>query len=196
MHFSAFPHRFDCAKLDNSFECARSIESAVRSRYIRRIDNGKLEVTLVNGHKHYFIDEAGVNGDGVEDTQYSALEVIDSSKYVVIQRQFYEGMDFTLLDLETDTLLNFNGYPVFSPNRRWIAVADGSDQSPVLQIYSIVKKEPMLAFDAHPEEWWPWGVTWDSSTSLSYRAGTLDCEGNESGKCLSYTLRLNGNSWR
>jgi hypothetical protein len=174
-------------------KCARSIESNLRAPFLRRASSGSLDVELISGRIYSFVDVDGGNAD--TDVFYSALEVVTANRYVVIHRQFYEGGAFGLLDRKSGAFTKFDGYPILSPDRRWIAVADVDQNSETLQIFEVTDGVFRLALDAHPLKWWPTEVEWRSPTSLiykrsSYRSDSLQVDS------VKATLQFDGKAWR
>ena len=193
-HFSPFAGRFDCPGIGNSMECARFTERALHSPYVRRVAQGRLDILLMGGGTRSLVDGDPAN---VADGEfYSALELDPRHRFVVIHRQHYEGSVFGLLDRKTGTLTPLGGYPVLSPDRHWIAVADSDEESATLQIFSVNGGRLMKAFDANPQNWGIRGVAWDSNTVLSYRRVDSECLDEKQGMCPRVLVQFDGKRWR
>jgi hypothetical protein len=192
-HFSRATGKFDCPGIGNSHECAISIEPSLRAPFLHRIDKGRLDIDLMNGRVHSFVDVA-VEGDAT--VYYHALEVSKTGRYVLIHLQRYEWSEYGLLDRRSGTFTKFDGYPVFSPDEHWLAVVDGHENAePVFQIFELEDGAFRLAFDAKARKWWPTGVGWTSVTSLTY-GRTTSAERPFEVKVVTMNLQFDGNTWR
>jgi hypothetical protein len=192
-HFSRATGKFDCPGIGNSHKCAISIESSLRAPFLHRIDKGRLNIDLMNGRVHFFVDVAVEGGATVN---YHALEVSKTGRYVLIHLQRYEWSEYGLLDRRSGTFTKFDGYPVFSPDEHWLAVVDGHENAePVFQIFELEDGAFRLVFDAKAKKWWPTQVEWTSATSLTY-GRTTSAERPFEVKVVTMNLHFDGNTWR
>ena len=143
---------------------ARSIESKLSEQhaFIQRKSDKSLNIVLpFNGIRTY--------SDG--ETLYSVLEYIEEHDYLVIHQQYWEGNAYALLNMKTGKFHEITGYPLFSPNGKYIAVVEKdlvAEYSPnTLQIYK-AKHTLELVHDAKPKLWGPGKVKWKNNTSLSF----------------------------
>src|SRR5688572_8742536 len=167
LDFSSFPGRHSCSDILNSMECARSLEAALKVPYVRRMSESIIQITLLNGSTVSLKD-----GNAETGISYTAVEVALQGRYVVVHRQFYEGSSYSLLDRSSGKVTDLAGYPVFSPDSRWVAVAnadlDAGYSANTLQLYRHSDGRLSLAFDAKPAGWGPERVAWKSATQLSF----------------------------
>jgi hypothetical protein len=193
-HFSGAAGRFDCPGIGNSQKCAISIEGSLRAPFLHRVDKGRLNIDIMNGQVHSFVD---VDVEGGAAVYYNALEVSKTNRYVLIHLQRYEWSEYGLLDRRSGTFTTFDGYPVFSPDEHWLAVVDGHENAePVFQIFEPAGGAFRLAFDAKPKKWWPTQVKWTSATALTYGRTTLSAEPQIKVKVVPMKLQLDGKTWR
>jgi hypothetical protein len=193
-HFSKVAGKFDCPDIANSLRCARFIETSLHAPFIRRQRSAELIVDLLNGQAYSFSD---VDREDSAAKYYNALELSPDNRYVVIHCQFLEGDQFGLLDRKTGLFGTLDGYPVFSPDGRWLAVADGGENDAgVLQIFAVTDGTFSLAFSAAPDKWWPEQVRWRSSSQLGYeRASVTDAPG-VSVRAVQAEVVLDGGRWK
>ena len=126
---------------------------------------------------------------------YNALETSATNRYVVIHRQFYEGSGYGVLDRTSGTFTKFDGYPMFSPDGRWLAVTDGGeDDELVFQIFEVANGAFRLAFNAKDGKWWPANVAWQSSTALLYERSSLDPDNTV--VAVKSKVQFDGKGWR
>lgn len=169
-HFSKMAGKFDCPDIGNSLNCARAIERSLHVPFIHH-DDGRLDIDLLNGRVYSLAD---VESEDHRARYYNVMELSADRRYVVVHCQFVEGDQFGLLDRKTGMYTTLNGYPVFSPDGRWLAVADGGENDTgVLQIFAVANGSLNLAFSADPGKWWPEQVRWQSSRQLDYERATL-----------------------
>lgn len=193
-HFSGVAGKFDCPGIGNSHKCAISIEASLRAPFLHRVDKGRLNIDIMNGQVHSFVD---VDVEGGAAVYYHALEVSKTSRYVLIHLQRYEWSEYGLLDRRSGTFTKFAGYPVFSPDEEWLAVVDGHENAlPVFQIFEQAGNDFRLAFDAKPEKWWPTQVRWTSATSLTFGRTALSAAPNFEVTVVPMKLQLDGRTWR
>jgi hypothetical protein len=188
--FSSIAGKFECADIGNSGRCARVIEASLRAPFIRRIDDGRLDIELPGNRIHTFSDVPGE----AQVVRHSALEVDASGRYVTIHRQYYEGSGYGLLDRQTGRYIAVPGYPAFSPDGRWLVAAGGDAISDGrLQILEMADGAFRVAFDATPRRWWPWNVTWTSATQLVYEQVFMADAGEQSRKAA---VQLEAGGWK
>jgi hypothetical protein len=193
-HFSRAAGRFDCPGIGNSHNCAISIEASLRVPFLHRVDKGRLNIDIMNGQVHSFVD---VDVEGDTAVYYHALEVSKTSRYVLIHLQRYEWSEYGLLDRRSGIFTKFAGYPVFSPDEHWLAVVDGHENAePVFQILELAGNDFRLAFDATPDKWWPTQVKWTSATSLTYGRTALSAGPKIEVTVVPKKLQLDGRTWR
>lgn len=93
------------------------------------------------------------------------LGLINSRRYAVIGRFYYEGMSYGLLDRKTGLFSAICGYPLFSADGRWLACADMTTEDAALQILALDGiGSPTIVFDALPTHWGVDDVSWASPT--------------------------------
>jgi hypothetical protein len=194
--FSSFPGKHSCPALTNSQECARSLESALNVPYIKRTSEAEAQVTLLDGRVFPLKDEKVEEG-GIS---YSVVEVVLRGRFAIVHRQFWEGSAYSLLDRSSGKVIDLSGYPVFSSDARWLAVAsadlDAGYSPNTLQIYRYSDGLLSLSFDAKPDMWGPERVIWKSPTELSYTHATFECHFEGKASCKAVVLKLQGDRWR
>jgi hypothetical protein len=194
--FSAFPGRHSCKDIRNSQACARALESALNAPYISRSSDTEAQIALLDGRFRRLKDQDPESG-GVA---YSVIEIALDGRFLVVHRQFYEGSSYSLLDRSDGRIIDLSGYPVFSPDSNWVAVAEvdlGAGYSPnALQIFKYSNGFFSLSFDAKPDRWGPERVTWQSPTQLSYVHATVECQFENTSPCRTVTLTLGTDGWR
>jgi len=147
----------------------------------------------MDGRVHSFVDVAAENASAL---YYNALETSVANRYVVIHRQFYEGDGYGLLDRKSGTFASFDGYPLLSPDGRWLAVAGGGENDPgLLQIFEVADGKFRLAFDATPSGWWPRQVAWQSPTDLDYERATLAALPDSAVETIKAALVFDAGTW-
>jgi hypothetical protein len=199
--FSNVDGKFVCPSISKAQACAESIEASLHSAVLRRLTADRLDVTLSDGRIRSFVDvpPRGASEDGASTVYYHAIEITGDSRYVLIHMQRYEWSEYGLLDRNSGRFTTFNGYPVFSPDYRWLAVVEGHEsQDVVFQILEVRDGTYRLALDASERAWWPTQLRWTSATSLSYRRTSL--RGNSGAEVIAepgdITIRFNGDTWR
>jgi hypothetical protein len=195
-HFSPFAGRFDCPGIENSMVCARAIERSLGVSFLHRVANDRMDVDLLDGRVRSFVDVNRGEIADADDEFYSALEVDRLNRYIVVHRQLYEGSLFGLLDRKTGIFTKIDGYPVFSPDRRWIAVADAGVNGATLQIYEVAESGPKKAYDVDLENSDIADVAWTSSTVLRYVPVTFNLEKRDFVKAAARIVRLSGSVWQ
>jgi hypothetical protein len=205
-HFSGADGKFDCPGISKAHACATAIETSLRSGFLRRVAMDQLDVTLNDGSVRSFKDvpARGATTDGASTVYYQAIEVIDNARYVLIHMGRYEWSEYGLLDRSSGRFTTFFGYPVFSPDYRWLAVVGGHEnEQSIFQILEVSSGAfrmalDLVAFDASGRAWWPTKLRWTSSTSLAYGRTTLT--GDRGTQLTTETedavLRFNGETWR
>jgi hypothetical protein len=194
--FSSFDDKHSCPAITNSHQCARSIEAALKLPYVTRVGEQQLQVTLLDRRVVTLsdrMDESGVQ-------HYSAVEALAGERLLVLHRQFVEGSSYSLLDRATGNVTHLQGYPVFSADLRWIAVAQvdvgAGYVANALQIFRYSEGTLSLSYDARPERWGPARVAWKSPEQLSYVHATSECFIEMRHPCREVTLTLGEQGWR
>ena len=181
--FGAVSGKFNCPGIGNAMRCAQSIESTLPASVVRRPKPEQLDITLINGSVYSFVDvhqpDSWQETDFDQPTQHAewvvALGLINSRRYAVIGRFYYEGMSYGLLDRKTGLFSAICGYPLFSPDRRWLVCADTTTENAALQILALDGTgSPTIVFDALPTHWGVDDVSWASPTRLTYSRVTYD----------------------
>ncbi|HTF94865.1 MAG TPA: hypothetical protein VL995_01915 [Cellvibrio sp.] len=173
--------------------------------FVRRFDQKKLEITLMNDDIHAFIDvdDEGVTFQINESLSYSVLEVMGESRYVVISIQFVEVIDFLLLDRKTYVYHKLKVCPVFSPDGRKLLVANtdfsGLSQA-VLEIYEVKDQTTQLEYAANLGDEWSadWGgesIVWHSSSIITFTMVTINCSIYETMPCEKKLLKYGKSGW-
>lgn len=204
-HWSPFAGRFDCPEIDNSHECALSLERKINVPFVKRVHEQQLDIALLNGEIRSFTNvDDDIETIQIDETDvYSILEVVGESRYIVLHRQFVEGGGFSLLDRKTGAYYELKGYPVFSPDGKKLieAYTDFSAFSPtVLQIYKVMDGAIELEYKADVGDEWSadWGaeaIVWQTPSVITFTKVTIDCSVYEKTSCESKSLKYNGKGW-
>lgn len=189
--WSAFPGRFNCPDVLNSNECARKIEDSLRVEFIRRINDADLTLNLVGGALKTFAEEG---------VWHSVLEVTPTGRYAILHRQYSEGAGFGLLDRVTGQYWKFGGYPVFSPNAKWLVVAntdlDASFSETVFQFYRVSAGEIAFYQGIEVGEWGPEQVRWISDSEIAFVEATNSCMAFNGTPCEHRSLQFIDAQWQ
>lgn len=188
-HWSQFIGKYDCPEINNSFRCARSIESNLNFENILRIDDSNLLVSLNDGSKISLIDGK---------FHYTALEIIDELDFVVIQEHYYESSRYGLLDLTNGLYLHLWGYPGFSPDKKNFIEASsaiGEDGQNVFRIYAFENRKIITVYDAKAGLWGPMNVSWLNNENIEFTYATFDCVRKKSESCLVKRVSRHSGAW-
>lgn len=187
-------------------KCAREGERRLTASFVNRSSPQLLLITLEDGTTREVRDASADDMQRHHDAaSYSAIAVSPDQRYVTLHRQFSEGHASSLLDRRTGAEITLDGYPVFSPDGKWLATAGvdlAAEYSPnVLRIYRMTPAGPELVHDTRtgsPGPWGPVDTQWTSPASLQFFRGTVDCyemKGTVPTGCSQHVLRLEGSRW-
>ncbi len=189
-HWSEFAGKYFCPEISNSFKCARSIESKLKSENFSRIDDKKLLVHLMDGSDITLIDGK---------FHFTVLELIDQINLAVIQEQYPESSRYGLLDLTNGRYLRLWGYPGFSPDNKYFieaSVAIREDGQNVFRIYYIENGKFINVYDAKAERMWGTReVSWLDFNTVQYTHVTYECEHKKISPCETKKLKLRSDGW-
>lgn len=187
------------SELKNSYQHDQAIERsqlAKRGDYAER--HGKrLELNLRNGAKVTLIDSATGTYEGT--AHYSYIEWLDCVGFHLVSASYYEGGAYLFVSGKTGKRIGFDNIPVFSPDRRKIAV--GSEdllssgyRSNAIEIWKLEKGEWKKEWQHAPSEWGPGTVQWNGNNEI--RITKLIFTGSDYKPIGDMTLRFTADQWQ
>ena len=183
IHFSVIDGKLDCPKINNGMLCARSIEKSLikKHSFIQRMTDKSLRVVLPTGGEKQFNDvrfpmHYDEQFDVNEVIVFSAIEYIAEYGYLILARHYLEDSGYSLLHLATGAVRTLPGYPLFSPDGRYVVVAERDLMAGyvpnTLQIYRVTGSFT-LVYDARPTGWGPDNVSWLNATTVIFEKTTV-----------------------
>ena len=168
----------ECANVKRVNECLNMIERQAVSQHsaLKRLSDDVLSISLDSGAILRLENKAPIMQNGAERdihdvVTYQALEVINE-QFILVFKRYYEGFSYALISLSTGAQASLKGYPVISPNKGFMIVAEGGLDSehsyPVLQLYQLEQDKLIAVYDATPQRWEPDHVVWISDTKVSF----------------------------
>lgn len=173
MDFSSIKGKFSCPEINNSQLCAQSYEKNLLPKYssINRVTEKQIELTALTGEKVIFTN-SWTSNSYQENANYTLLDVLANNRFALIHKQYWEGNAYTLVSLKNGLQIALDGYPAFSPNLRFMVVADQdleAEYNPnTLKVYEVIGDSFTLIYDSKPTNWGPDRVEWISNSELKY----------------------------
>lgn len=171
--------RFECIG-GNIATCAEGWEKRLIDEHadeIRRTSDGWLSVKLANGRWVQVGDECPIC--------IFAMDLLQNGRFLAIIAFGEENIYWQLLDRSTGGLTDLEGYPLFSPDGRKIAVGERDEMnSNALDIYDLTDSGPIRVFRGilPTEDWAPQQMCWVSDTVVSYERAKTDAPYDAPGK--------------
>jgi hypothetical protein len=189
-----------CDTVRSSFDCARAIEA-------RQLDGAEpvrrhgdtLRLVLAGGDTVRFVDRPGHDAQVVYHSYQGRWT---DAGLLLVQRQFYEGSEFLLVDDSTGARTRIPDWPVRSPDGRHFAVLSldlVAGYGPnTLQVWSLEDGAPRRVWETEPSQWGPREGRWQDPETLGFvqhgYCGEIGGEGRR--MCdRPATLTRSGGSW-
>lgn len=162
-----------CAGLDNSYECAKAIEQhqLQKTEHGGRVmrAGGQLRLKLGNGRWHTIRDYQRAN-DEASTIKYSFRDYLTDIGYFLIHRQFYEGIDYLMIDERNGRRFVLQELPVVSPDRRRLVTASngiiGGYSPNAVQIWRVTKSGLVLEQTIRMRDWGPSDARWIDNQTI------------------------------
>ncbi len=189
-----------CDTMTNSFDCARAIERRQidgAERAWRRGDT--LRLALASGDTARFVDQPGGHA---RSEYYRYQDAWADAGFVLLQKQYYEGSEFILVDDSTGARTRLPDWPLRSPDGRYFAVLSFdlvAGYGPnTLQIWTLEEGAPERVWETEPSQWGPRSGSWQDGETLRFiqhgYCGEIGGEGRR--MCdRPATLTRTGGSW-
>jgi len=171
-----------CRDIQWNLECARSVQAtwlAHRPDLVWRQDQ-TLSIRLRDGRVITRRDrseeetaEGFHNAVGQQNNLFTFSDYLDELGYVVVERHYYEGQEFEVVQLKSGTSWLVDDTPIFSPGREHIATvlnAQYDDCFSHLHIWAIGTRGLEEDFVYKPEQWPLLEAVWRSPAALTCTA--------------------------
>lgn len=139
-------------------------------------DSRTLTINLRNGKQKQYTDNLATD-DETDIKLFNIVQYFPEAGYALLHEQHYAGDVYFLVNVRTGREERVRGYPVLSPGRKRIAVANADvafHLNPnMLKIYRLSAKGLSLEFDAMPEGWGASDIQWKSEKELVFYKVTL-----------------------
>jgi hypothetical protein len=189
---SVVPGQIKCPEPASARCTSQQSEATLGVTFLHRVKKGRLDIELLNGSIHSFVDN---DADNDRRVLHTAVAVAAHARYVVVSMAYYESYGFGILDRKSGKVTKLYGHPLFSPDERWLAVASGNENDEAyLQILEVADGAFRPAFDAKPVKWWPSRIEWQGSSSLVY--GHSSFRSAVDVVTVSRDVRFDGVSWQ
>lgn len=191
-----------CDTMTNSFDCARAIEG-------RQLEDAEdawrhgdtLRLALATGDTARFVDQPGGQA---RSEYYSYQDAWPDAGLILLQKQYYEGSEYLLVDDSTGSRTRLPDWPLRSPDGRHFAVLSldlVAGYGPnTLQVWAMGEEggEPERVWETEPSQWGPRSGSWQDRETLGFiqhgYCGELGGEGRR--MCdRPATLTRRGGSW-
>jgi hypothetical protein len=189
-----------CGGLNNTFACARRIESLLLARAggrIRRVGD-TLYVRLDNGRATTLVDEKHqVILRRFEPASYSYFGRLPRTPFLLFHAQYGEGNDFAVMHGGSGRVSFVNGYPQVSPDGRSALVAeDGYFNSIGVFVYETRQDSLAQVFAIENQDWTPGCAAWVTDTQAWVEQRLTNELFPDSSRVLGkVTLRRNAGAW-
>ena len=190
-----------CAGLTNTFRCARALEY----RYLlghpseARRDADTLFLRLADGRFHAVIDEGPTHPAPLRDewASYSLIGRLTQVPYYVLHAQYGEGNAFALVHARTGWVGLLEGWPMASPDGRWLLVAeDGYFNRIGVFLYELTGDSVRSVWQHEPATWIPGRVRWRSATAAEVDQAPDTDDPAQAGRVLGrLRLRFTDGAW-
>ena len=190
-----------CDTIDNSLDCARAVEARrlpATDRALRR--GGALVLRLEAGDSLRLADRA--DGDPSAREYHSFQGHWEDRSYFLVQKQYYEGAEYLLVQDSTGAVTRLPSWPLLAPDGARFAVLSldlVAGYGPnTLQIWSFDGGSPAREWETEPSQWGPREGRWTSPDTLRFtQYGYCDQLGGEGrGMCgRPAALHREGGSW-
>jgi hypothetical protein len=190
-----------CDTIDNSFDCARAIEARRlpgADRVWRAGDT--LVLRLRGGDTLRLVDRA--SGDPAVREYHSFQERWADRGMFLIQKQYYEGSEYLLVDDGTGSVTRLPNWPIRAPDGDRFAVLSldlVAGYGPnTLQVWTFDRGTPTREWETEPSQWGPREGHWASADTLRFtQHGYCDQLGGEGrGMCDRPAALFNeGGTW-
>lgn len=184
-----------CTGLDNSYECAKAIErhQLELPEYRDRVNRsgGQLRLKLTNGRWHTIRDFQRRN-DEASTIKYSFRDYLPDIGYFLVHRQFYEGIDYLMIDERNGRRFALQELPVVSLDRQRLVTASngiiGGYSPNSVQIWRVTRSGLVLEQTIRPRGWGPSDAKWIDNQTIDLTK-TFPAA-NESGSTSTEHVRL------
>lgn len=160
-----------CANIENSLECAKAVEKEQLKKHSKLVKRNGPSLSL-NGGKGSPIVFADT-----EEAYYSFVDYFSSIDYYVVLMHTFESYNYKLIHAKTKKSFTLNGFPIISPDNKYIAAASLDLEAGYMpnsfQIWKVEKTDLTVEYSIEPKEWGPSKPVWISSTSLKFNINTL-----------------------
>lgn len=122
--------------------------------------NDTLTVFALNGKSNTFIDDNSEEGDSWARYYFDGLK----NGYYIVTGYFYEWGNTFIINAESGKMTTLFDYPYFSPNNKWILVANNDDsglEENAIAYYNIISNDSIeKQFQIDISTWGPAGIKW------------------------------------
>jgi hypothetical protein len=152
-----------CKNVTNSYECAQKIEKYQLRHYgdLVKRDNNKLILKIDNGND---IVLENITGEFDGDMLYSFQEFFENINTYLIHIQYYEGIEFYIINKSSGEMTKVPGLIKISPdNTRLISFSidlEAGYSPNGFVIYLIDNNSYLKDFEYYTNDWGPSNVEW------------------------------------
>ncbi|MGV3742613.1 MAG: hypothetical protein ACO1NO_09925 [Burkholderiaceae bacterium] len=160
--------------IHNSYQCSQYLERELAKEYPTLFSRQaqQLTISLLNGRKKTYTDIPDAPNYGANGKWFTLVQYYPEIGYALLGVQYYEGDTYYLVNLKTGEETNIVSYPVLSPDRKRIAVANVdivSGYTPdFLAVYELQPSGLKTEFYAKPDDWGADSVRWVSNDEISF----------------------------
>ena len=191
-----------CDTINNSFRCARAVESRQLPRSERAMRRGDTLFLALESGDTMRLEDEGSERRADQVVYYSYQDHWPDPGFFVVHRQYYEGSEFVLVQDSTGRRTGVPDRPLRSPNGHRFAVLSldlVAGYGPnVLQIWELDEGQPERAWETEPSQWGPRSGRWADSTTLRFVQHGYCDELGGSGRRMcdrEAVLRRTGDEW-
>lgn len=187
-----------CKKINNSYECAQTIERyqiKKYSKYITRSETNEgkfLKIKLKNSAVKTYKD---INLESEEDVLFSFRDYLQDIGYFIVHYQLWEGDGYIMINDKTGFETPLSELPVISPDRKRIISVSASiayNWNGIV-IYKFTPKDMVLEFNYDTEKV---GLFYFEKWINNKAVKLKKCIGIEEAKCCTQILKFESGKWK
>lgn len=161
-----------CDTINNSLRCARAVEAHRLPDAPRAERRGDTLLLALNAPDTVRLVDQGSERNADEVVLYSYQDHWTRAGYFVIQKQYYEGSEFLLVNDSTGRRTALPDRPLRAPGAQRFAVLSldlVAGYGPnVLQVWEMEDGRPARVWETEPSQWGPRSGRWADSTTLRF----------------------------
>jgi tetratricopeptide (TPR) repeat protein len=162
-----------CAGIDNSYQCAQAIErhQLQKSEYSPTVNRAGSSLRLqLRGGRSVSLRDFQKRGDEASVVKYSFRDYLRDLGYFLIHRQFYEGVDYLMIQDRTGRRYEMQDLPVISPDKRRLVTASngigGGYGANAIEVWRLAGRSMIREQTITPEDWGPSDAEWIDNQTI------------------------------